>query len=228
MVHSDAVRSYDEYCGLARALDLVGDRWTLLIVRELLIAGACRYTDLQYGLPGIATNLLADRLRQLEDNGIISREAAPPPIATTLFRLTARGRQLESVLEALGRWGGPLLGDISDVGVFRSHWLVLPFRLELSDHAPDQPPVTIEVRTGDGPVTIETADGTIQVRPGPASAPDATVTGPPPLVVGLLLGEFDLDTAVARGVEFAGNPLALRRVQPKALAAPARQRRRPS
>ena len=228
MVHSDAVRSYDEYCGLARALDLVGDRWTLLIVRELLIAGACRYTDLQYGLPGIATNLLADRLRQLEESGIITREAAPPPIATTLFRLTPRGERLEAVLEALGRWGGPLLGDMPAETEFRSHWLVLPFRIELSDHAPEEHPVSIEVRTGDQPVTIETVDGGLRIRPGAAVAPDATVTGTPPLVVGLLLGEFDLDTAVARGVGFEGDRLALRRVQPNAVPAPAGRRPRRS
>ena len=77
-----------------RALDVVGDRWTLLIVRELALRGACRYTDLRNGLPGIATNLLADRLRELENAGVVAREEAPPPIATTLFRLTPRGEEL--------------------------------------------------------------------------------------------------------------------------------------
>ena len=85
------MRSYGQFCGLAKALDVIGDRWTLLIVRELLIRGACRYTDLRNGLPGIATNLLAERLRELEEAGVIEREEAPPPIATTLFRLTPRG-----------------------------------------------------------------------------------------------------------------------------------------
>src|SRR5213082_2257205 len=99
------MRSYRQYCALARALDVVGDRWTLLIVRELLIRGPSRYTDLQYGLPGIATNLLADRLRELEAEGIVTKEDAPPPVATTLFRLTPRGEALDSVLTALGRWG---------------------------------------------------------------------------------------------------------------------------
>src|ERR687885_1607076 len=84
-------RGYGQYCAVAKALDLVGDRWTLLIVRELLLRGPCRYTDLRHGLPGIATNLLADRLRELERAGIISREDAPPPVATALFRLTPRG-----------------------------------------------------------------------------------------------------------------------------------------
>src|SRR5258706_4396309 len=103
------MRTYDQYCSIARALDVIGDRWTLLIVRELLIRGPSRYTDLQYGLPGIATNLLADRVRELEDQGLIAREAAPPPVATTLFRLTPRGESLKVVLDALGQWGRPLM-----------------------------------------------------------------------------------------------------------------------
>src|SRR3954449_5530110 len=99
------MRSYGEYCAAAKSLDVVGDRWTLLIVRELLARGACRYTDLRAGLPGIATNLLADRLRELESAGIVEREDAPPPVATTLFSLTERGRALQPVISALGCWG---------------------------------------------------------------------------------------------------------------------------
>src|SRR5215469_12689113 len=99
------MRSYGQYCSLAKALDAVGDRWTLLIVRELLLRGACRYTDLQHGLPGVATNLLSERLKELEEHGIVRREAAPPPVATTLYELTDAGRELEPVLKALGRWG---------------------------------------------------------------------------------------------------------------------------
>ena len=99
------MRSYDEYCAMAKSLDVVGDRWTLLIVRELALSGACRYTDLRNGLPSIATNLLADRLRELERSGVIAREDAPPPIATTLFRLTpeeALAGVTRSAAQALG------------------------------------------------------------------------------------------------------------------------------
>src|SRR5580692_4963804 len=99
------MRSYQQRCGLAKALDVIGDRWTLLIVRELLIRGACRYTDLKDGLPGIATNLLSDRIRDLESGGLIWREDAPPPVATTLYHLTDTGKELTPVLDALGRWG---------------------------------------------------------------------------------------------------------------------------
>src|SRR2546421_3568128 len=127
------MRSYRQYCSVAKSLDLIGDRWTLLIVRELLLRGACRYTDLRDGLPGIATNLLADRLRDLEEKGIVGREDAPPPVATTLFRLTPRGEQLRPTLVELGRWGAPLMVETGANGAFRSHWLSLPAELFLTD-----------------------------------------------------------------------------------------------
>src|ERR1051325_10951356 len=85
------MRSYGQYCSVAKALDVIGDRWSLLIIRELLLQGPCRYTDLRNGLPGIATNLLAERLRELEAAGLIRREEAAPPVATTLFHLTEAG-----------------------------------------------------------------------------------------------------------------------------------------
>src|SRR3984957_17610884 len=99
------MRSYGQYCSVAKALDVIGDRWTLLIVRELLVGAPCRYTDLKNGLPGIATNLLADRIRELEAAGLVRREEAPPPVATTLVHLTETGAALEPVLKALGSWG---------------------------------------------------------------------------------------------------------------------------
>lgn len=212
------MRSYDQYCSVARALDVVGDRWTLLLVRELLIRGPCRYTDLQYGLPGVATNLLADRLRQLEDNGLITREAAPPPVATTLFHLTPRGEALKPVVEALGRWGSPLLAGPSGDAQFRSHWLAFPLELYLSDHQPEQPPATIEIRAGEQPMLIEIGGGAIHVRPGSAPDPEGTLTATPSLILGLLTGVLDLATARARGLVFEGDQETLRRVQPNAVA----------
>jgi DNA-binding HxlR family transcriptional regulator len=209
------VRSYDQYCAAARALDVVGDRWTLLIVRELLIRQPARYTDLQFGLPGIATNLLADRLRQLEEHGVITREAAPPPVATTVFRLTSRGEALAPVLGALGEWGAPLLQECSDDAVFRSHWLTLPLR-GLRDHAPERAPVTIEVRTADQPMLVRTVDGRVVVEPGTDPSADATITGPPSLVVDLFLGGIDLQAAQARGLVLEGDAAALARVASEA------------
>src|SRR5437660_12010745 len=104
-----APRSYDQYCAVARGLDVSGDRWTLLIVRDLLL-GPKRYKDLLSGLPGIGTNLLADRLKELEGAGLIERAVLPPPAGSTVYQLTERGLALEPVMIALGRWGARCLG----------------------------------------------------------------------------------------------------------------------
>jgi DNA-binding HxlR family transcriptional regulator len=208
------VRSYDQHCGLARALDVVGDRWTLLIVRELFIRQPCRYTDLQYGLPGIATNLLADRLRQLEETGIVRREVAPPPVATTVFSLTERGEDLRPVLSALGRWGAPLLDDTPADAWFRSHWLVFPLTEALQDREPLDPPATIALQVGDDPLVVEVADGKVAVHPGSIAEPDVIVTGSPMTTIRLLLGRIDLAAARKQGLEIAGDASALRRVLP--------------
>lgn len=205
------MRSYDEYCAAAKSLDVVGDRWTLLIVRELLVRDACRYTDLRNGLPGIATNLLAERLRELEQAGVVAREEAPPPIATTLFRLTPRGEQLRPVLEALIRWGMPLMTEDNTGDAVRSHWLAWALELLLTDRHPDGPPVTLELRTGDQPIAVETDGGRVRARAGPAENPDATLTGPPQPIMGLLIGLLQLADAKARGVSFEGDAAILDR-----------------
>jgi DNA-binding HxlR family transcriptional regulator len=208
------MRSYDEYCAIAKSLDVVGDRWTLLIVRELALAGACRYTDLRKGLPGIATNLLAERLRELERAGVIAREDAPPPIATTLFSLTPRGKELRPVLEGLTRWGVPLMAEQDANDAVRSHWLAWALELLLSDGQPDGPAFAIELQTGDRPIVIETRDGGIRSRLGPADHPDATLTGPPTPILGLLLGLHTLADAEAKGITYEGDPTLLDRIDP--------------
>jgi DNA-binding HxlR family transcriptional regulator len=210
------VRTYGQYCSVAKALDVVGDRWTLLIVRELLLRGPCRYTDLRDSLPGIATNLLGDRLRQLERAGITEGEEAPPPVATTLYRLTPRGERLQSVIDELGRWGAPLMFGEAEGEEFRGHWLSLPARLFLTDGAPKEPPVTIELRVEDERIVLETVDGVVRARPGSAEEPDAAISGTPPLILGLLVGRLDLAGAQARGLQYEGDPEVLERVQPEA------------
>src|ERR1051326_7440864 len=199
------MRTYGQYCGLAKALDLVGDRWTLLIVRELLLRDAARYTDLRNGLPGIATNLLAERLRQLEQAGIVRSELAPPPVATTLFTLTERGRALQPVLYALGSWGAPLLAEAGDDDAFRSYWLALPLRLHLVDNEPDAAPVEIEVRTGDEPLVVRTRDGGIEARPGRSERPALVLAGPHRVVTSVLLGGLDLAEAERAGLTYDGD-----------------------
>ena len=213
LVYTSNMRSYAEYCAIAKSLDVVGDRWTLLIVRELAFRGSCRYTDLRNALPGIATNLLADRLRELERAGVVAREDAPPPIATTLFQLTERGEQLRPVLDELMRWGVPLMAEPKPGDAVRSHWLAGALGALLSDREPEQPPITIELRTGDEPIVLGTRDGRIETRLGAASDPDATMAGEPTPILGLLFGALDLDAAKAAGVELTGAPAALERVR---------------
>jgi len=209
------MRSYGQYCALAKALDVIGDRWTLLIVRELLLRDVCRYTDLGNGLPGIATNLLAERLKELERAGIVSREDAPPPIATTVFRLTNRGQELERVIYALGAWGAPLLANAPKTDHFHTYWLGLCARNCLRDQEPDRPPVTIEIRTGaDEPLTVEAAGGTIRTRQGATVHPDAVMTGPHQLMTAVLTGNMALPVARRAGLTYRGDPAVLRRVQP--------------
>src|SRR5919201_508577 len=175
------MHSYGQFCGLAKGLDVIGDRWTLLIVRELLIRGPCRYTDLRKGLPGIPTNLLADRLGEMEEAGLLRRDMTPPPAPAAVYVLTPRGEALETVIAALGRWAAPLLAQPDKDDVFLPHWLVLPARLYLIDRSPRQPPVTIEVRDGSERVTLEAAKGRVSARIGTPERADTVITGPTPI-----------------------------------------------
>ncbi len=209
------MRSYGQYCSVAKALDVVGERWTLLIVRELLARGACRYTDLRSGLPGIATNLLADRLRDLETAGIVKREDAPPPVAATLFSLTERGLALQPVLSALGTWGVPLMRDSSPDDSFRAQWLRLPVRMFLADHEPDRPRSTIEIRAGDETLVIEAAAGQVAMRLGVDANADAVLTATPPEILALMSGAVTLRQAVRRGLKVDGSRAAVERVLPR-------------
>ncbi|MYR91788.1 transcriptional regulator [Streptomyces sp. SID685] len=118
-------RSYDQYCSAARALDLVGDRWTLLIVRELL-AGPRRYTDLHADLPGVSTDVLASRLKDMERDGLATRRRLPPPGAAMVYELTPRGGALLPVLQAFGAWGEAELGERRPTDAVRAHWFALP------------------------------------------------------------------------------------------------------
>ncbi len=136
-------RSYDQYCSAARALDLVGDRWTLLIVRELL-AGPRRYTDLHADLPGVSTDVLASRLKDMERDGLTTRRRLPPPGAAYVYELTARGRQLLPVLQALGAWGEEELGERRPTDAVRAHWFALPLLRALDGEG------LVEVRLEEG------------------------------------------------------------------------------
>jgi DNA-binding HxlR family transcriptional regulator len=214
------MRSYRQYCAMAKALDVVGDRWTLLVVRELLLRDGLRYTDLLTGLPGIATNLLAERLRDLEGAGLVSREQAPPPVATTLYHLTPRGRALRPVVKALGSWGGPLLASAPEDDAFLGHWLALPAESLLGDRLSPGPPLAIELRAEDGqPVTVEAIDGAVRARPGAADRAGLVISGPHRAIVRLLAGRDGPQEARSAGVTFDGDLDVLERLGPSAATA---------
>ena len=217
------MRSYSQYCAVAKALDVVGDRWTLLIARELLLQGGCRYTDLQHGLPGIATNLLSERLRELEEHGLVDRRAAPPPVATTLYELTDAGRELEPILRALGRWGARFMPEPTGDEVFRSHWLAFPVSEFLSDGKPDSPPFAIEVRTGDKPAVIEVGGGKVTTHVGSRPSADLVLEGDGPSVLGLLSGMLTLSDARALGLRTKGSTAVLQRLKYRVPAWPSIQ-----
>ena len=207
------MRSYGQFCALAKALETVGDRWTLLIVRELMIRGACRYTDLRNGLPGIATNLLAERLKEMEEAGLVVREDAPPPVATTLIRLTQRGEELEPVMAALGVWGAPLLAKADEKDAFLPHWMALPVRLYVRDKSPSDPPVRVEMKVGgEETITVETVgDGSVRARALRAEHADARLEGPPQVILGLMMGKMDLAAARKNGLSYEGDAQVISR-----------------
>jgi DNA-binding HxlR family transcriptional regulator len=200
------MRSYGQYCSLAKALDIVGDRWTLLIVRELL-GRPRRYSDLQAGLPGIPTNLLAARLRQLEEDGVAAVDER------SHYALTSWGEQLAEPLQALARWGAPLMDEMGDDETFRSEWLDFPVSFIFGGTKPDRPALVVEIRSDDSPVTMESARGEVRFRPGPAHSPDLVITGTPPVVMGLLSGRLEKKQAEDLGASVLGDlrPLSLLR-----------------
>jgi DNA-binding HxlR family transcriptional regulator len=210
------MRSYGQYCSIARALDIVGDRWTLLIVRELLLQGPCRFTDLKHGLPGVAPNLLSTRLKELEDAGLIARENAPPPIATVLYTLTENGLTLEPVLKALGLWGLKYMTDERPDDAFQARWLAYAPAWFTTDADPDAPPAVIQLIASDEAAVIELRGGRIHTRAGRAADPDLVLDGPPSAVLGLLSGVIDLRTASQLGLSARGRRDLLTRLRPVA------------
>lgn len=180
------MRSYGQFCGVARALDVVGDRWSLLIVRELLIRD-CRWTDLRAGLPGVATNLLAERLRGLEEHGLVTHDETD---TAAVYRLTPRGRELAPVLRELARWAIPLMevGPGEDVSL--PHWLGVAADALLSEGA--APPMRIGIDSGGEALTVDVApDGSVHATFDPAEDADVRLEGAPPDVILALAGLRD-------------------------------------
>ena len=191
-------RSYDQYCAVARGLDVIGDRWTLLIVRDLLL-GPKRYKDLLSGLPGIGTNLLADRLKELEGAGLIERAVLPPPAGSTVYQLTERGLALEPVMIALGRWGARFLGapKKSDVMVPRAYFVAM--RGVFDREAAAALSEIYEVRIADLVFEVRVADGRLTTSEGRATNPDVILRMDVETLNALMFRLLTPAVAVAKG-----------------------------
>ena len=199
------MKSYHQYCAVARALDVVGDRWVLLIVRELLAFGPSRYSDLKRGLPGIASNLLADRLKTMEADGLIERREAPAPIGTGVYQLTPRGRELEDVLRALTRWGTPAMpsGPSEDDAV-QPQWSALFAGLTLTGKLPTEAEAVIGVETGGESVRVALRHDGFEIERGLDGDADVTLRGSALLVGGLLSGLLTVTEATQLGLTVEG------------------------
>ncbi|CAN5798257.1 winged helix-turn-helix transcriptional regulator [soil metagenome] len=192
------VRSYRQPRRPARERDVPGERWSLLMVRELL-DGPRGYNALLDGLPGIATNLLADRLRSLAADGVIRRRN------DGRYELTPWGVDLREAVYALGRWAGPLMAQPRGDDHFQVNWLRHMVVARFDGHDPRREDLTVELSSDDGVFTLLSADGRVRLESGPATAPDVTLEGPLEAAVGVLLGRADPADAARRGVRASGD-----------------------
>ena len=203
-------RTYGDACGIPRALDRIGDRWALMIVRELVL-GPKRFTDLKTGLPHASPNVLSQRLRELEEEGIVRRRKLPPPAGSRVYELTEWGQELEPVLDALGRWGARAPMAPPECGMsFDAH--ILSFRTVFDPGKAAGVSLTLDLRFGEQRFRATVADGELELVPGEADAPDAIVTSDVGTLLALAHGRAELPAALSAGeIEIEGDRAALER-----------------
>lgn len=206
-------RSYNQFCATARTLDLVGERWTLLIVRELL-TGPKRFRDLLDSLHGIGTGLLAGRLKFLEAEGLVARTTLPPPARTPAYALTEAGAELEPAVMALARWGLRWALDEPREGEeFRPGWAVLGMQAIFDPEAARGIHGVCEFRVDDDVFHVRVDDGQIETGHGPAHRPDAVVEASGDAFLEVASGKLSLPDAVLDGsVSVSGDRQLLRKL----------------
>jgi DNA-binding HxlR family transcriptional regulator len=207
-------RSYRQYCATARTLDLVGERWTLLVIRELL-TGPRRFKDLAASLPGIGTGLLGARLRHLEEVGLIRRTVLPPPASVPAYELTEAGRELEPVVMAIARWGLRWALGTPDAGdAFHPGWAVLALQATFRPDEASGVRESYEFRVDDDIFYARVNNGRVESVHGPAWQPTLTVTCDGSTFRALASGELSLkDAARSHLIELDGDRRALRRFE---------------
>ncbi len=204
-------KRYEQYCPMAHALCLVGERWALLVVRELL-KGPKRYTDLAEGLPGIGTNILAARLRELVEAGVVRRRKLPPPAASTVYELTEYGAELDEVMHALARWGARSLGPPAQDLELYPDWGVNAVAALFDPEAARGLTETYILRIGDDVFTVRLDDGHVHAEVGAANEADLDVGMDMDTFFALASGELEPRAAVAEGrVRLEGEPETLER-----------------
>ncbi|MGO4680578.1 winged helix-turn-helix transcriptional regulator [Microbacterium sp. 2MCAF23] len=202
---------YGQFCGLARAAEIVGQRWTLLILRDLSV-GPRRYSELVAGLPGIPTNTLATRLKELEDEGIVARTAPSGTERSVVYRLTARGEELGPALDALSRWGAGGMREPRDGEIVTTSSITAALRVATGDGiVPADWDTTYNVRVGEVEVHLVMRDGTVVADPGLVEDPDLEITAGPG-IRDLLAGTLSPQDALATGaVQIDGDPALFER-----------------
>jgi DNA-binding HxlR family transcriptional regulator len=203
-------RSYGDPCGIARALDAVGERWALLVVRELVL-GPKRFTDLRAGLPNLTPDMLSQRLRDLTAAGVVTRRRLAPPAGSQVYELTERGRELEDVLLALGRWGStaPLPPRGHEIGVDST---ILGLRTLFAPGSADGFEASVDLRLGEQSFRARVGDGAFEVARGASERADATLTTDPGTLAALLWqGRAVADAERAGDAEVEGDRDALAR-----------------
>ena len=202
------MRTYDDACAAAHALDLIGERWALLVVRELLL-GPKRFTDLRAGLPGASPNVLAQRLRELERAGVVQRRKLPPPAASRVYELTDWGEELEPVITQLGRWGARSPFRPHDAGLSVDS-LILSFRTMFDPRAVDGLRASYELRLGEDRFCVVVDDGRFDVVRGAAYRPEAVIETSSATLAALVYEDRDLAEALHSGdVKIEGDESAV-------------------
>jgi DNA-binding HxlR family transcriptional regulator len=205
------MRTYGDGCPIARALDLVGERWALLVVRELLL-GPKRYTDLRRGLPNASPNVLSQRLGELERAGVLRRRKLPPPAGSRVYELTDWGRELEEIVVALGRWGARSPTPPDDAPIVSADSIILALRARFDPGAAHGLRAGYELRLGEDRFAIEVADDEITAARGDAHRPDATIdTDPDTLNAVLWRGRSLADAQRSGTMTIEGDKAAVER-----------------
>ena len=205
-------RSYNQFCALAFALDAVGERWTLLIIRELL-PGPRRFKDLLDGLPGISTNLLSERLKSLEEQGMLCRRTLPPPAGSTVYELTALGQGLEKSILELGRWGVRLMPrSLEGMSLPSVGTASLALKAFCQPEEDSENRETYELRIGEEILQIRVVGGEVQVQQGQPWKADVIFRTDMRTWMGLFSGQLKPEEALeARTIEVEGDPEGLKR-----------------